>query len=123
MIDERKYNRVEFDNNNKPIIKLVNRQQLIDNNRIVMDSIDLLDIQEITSLIDYNVKTEQIDNVFTVVDNYDFSHLINAKAYTAISNLLLINNADPTSKVYYHVIRIANQYDNRLTRFTDYIKK
>lgn len=123
MIDERKYNRVEFDNNNKPIIKLVNRQQLIDNNRIVMDSIDLLDIQEITSLIDYNVKTEQIDNVFTVVDNYDFSHLINAKAYTVISNLLLINNADPTSKVYYHVIRIANQYDNRLTRFTDYIKK
>lgn len=123
IVDERKYNRVEFDNNNKPIIKLVNRQQLIDNNRIVMDSLDLLDLQELTSLIDYNVKTEQIDNVFTVVDNYDFSHLINTKAYTAISNLLLINNADPTSKVYYHVIRIANQYDNRLTRFTDYIKK
>ena len=123
IVDERKYNRVEFDENNKPIIKLVNRQQLIDNSRIVMDSIDLLDIQEITSLIDYNVKTEQIDNVYTIVDNYDFSHLINAKAYTAISNLLLINNADPTSKVYYHVTRIANQYDNRLTRFTDYIKK
>lgn len=122
-IDERKYNKVEFDENNKPIIKLVNRQQLLDSDKIVMDSIDLLDIQELTSLLDYNVKTEQIDNVYTIVDNYDFSHLINAKAYTAISNLLLINNADPTSKVYYHVVRVANQYGNRLTRFTDYIKK
>lgn len=123
MIDERKYNKVEFDENNKPIIKLVNRQQLLDNDKIVMDSIDLLDVKELTSLIDYNVKTNQLDNVYTVVDDYDFSHPINEKTYTAISNLLLINNADPTSKVYYHVIRIANQYDNRLTRFTDYIKK
>ena len=123
MIDERKYNRVEFDENNKPIIKLVNRQQLVNGGKVVMDSIDLLDVKELTSLLDYNVKTNQLDNVYTIVDNYDFSHLINAKAYTAISNLLLINNADPTSKVYYHVTRIANQYDNRLTRFTDYIKK
>lgn len=122
-VDERKYNKVEFDENNKPIIKLVNRQQLLDNDKIVMDSIDLLDVKELTSLIDYNVKTNQLDNVYTVVDDYDFSHPINEKTYTAISNLLLINNADPTSKVYYHVIRIANQYDNRLTRFTDYIKK
>lgn len=122
-IDEIKYNRVEFDENNKPIIKLVNRQQLINNNRVVIDSIDLLDIKELTSLIDYNVKTEQMDNVYTVVDNYDFNHPINEKTYTAISNLLLINNANPTSKVYYHVVRIANQYENRLTRFTDYIKK
>lgn len=122
-IDEKQYNRVEFDENNKPIIKLVNRQQLLDNDKIVMDSIDLLDVQELTSLLDYNVKTEQIDNVYTIVDNYDFNHPINEKTYTAISNLLLINNADPTSKVYYHVVRVANQYDNRLTRFTDYIKK
>lgn len=122
-VDEKDYNRVEFDENNKPIIKLVNRQQLLDSDKIVMDSIDLLDVQELTSLLDYNVKTEQLDNVYTVVDNYDFNHLINEKTYIAISNLLLINNSDPTSKVYYHVIRIANQYDNRLTRFTDYIKK
>lgn len=123
IVDEKDYNKVEFDENNKPTIKLVNRQQLINSGKVVMDSIDLLDIQELTSLIDYNVKTNQLDNVFTVVDNYDFSHLINAKTYTAISNLLLINNADPTSKVYYHVVRVANQYSNRLTRFTDYIKK
>lgn len=122
-VDERKYNKVEFDENNKPIIKLVNRQQLIDSDKIVMDSLDLLDIQELTSLVDYNVKTNQLDNVYTVVDNYDFNHPINEKTYIAISNLLLINNANPTSKVYYHVIRIANQYGNRLTRFTDYIKK
>lgn len=122
-VDEKDYNRVEFDENNKPTIKLVNRQQLLDSDKIVMDSIDLLDVQELTSLIDYNVKTEQIDNVFTIVDNYDFNHPINEKTYTAISNLLLINNANPTSKVCYHVIRIANQYGNRLTRFTDYIKK
>lgn len=123
MINEKEYNRVEFDNNNNPIIKLVNRQQLLDNDKIVMNSINLLDVQELTSLLDYNVKTEQMDNVYTVVDNYDFSHPINEKTYIAISNLLLINNANPTSKVYYHVVRIANQYDNRLTRFTDYIKK
>lgn len=122
-VDEKEYNKVEFDENNKPIIKLVNRQQLIDNNRVVMDSIDLLDVQELTSLLDYNVETEQMDNVYTIVDNYDFNHPINAKTYTAISNLLLINNANPTSKVYYHVVRVANQYDNRLTRFTSYIKK
>lgn len=122
-IDEKDYNRIEFDENNKPIIKLVNRQQLIDSDKIVMDSIDLLDVQELTSLVDYNVKTEQIDNVYTVVDNYDFNHPINEKTYIAISNLLLINNANPTSKVYYHVVRVAKQYGNRLTRFTDYIKK
>lgn len=122
-VDEKDYNRVEFDENNKPIIKLVNRQQLIDSNKVVMDSIDLLDIQELTSLLDYNVKIEQMDNVYTVVDNYDFNHPINEKTYTAISNLLLINNANPTSRVYYHVVRVANQYGNRLTRFTDYIKK
>ena len=123
IVDERKYNRVEFDENNKPTIKLVNRQQLLDSDKIVMDSIDLLDVQELTSLIDYNVKTNQLDNVYTVVDDYDFNHPINEKAYIAISNLLLINNANPTSRVYYHVVRIANQYGNRLTRFTDYIKK
>lgn len=122
-VDEKEYNKVEFDENNKPIIKLVNRQQLLDNDKIVMDSINLLDVQQLTSLLDYNVKTEQMDNVYTIVDNYDFSHPINEKTYIAISNLLLINNANPTSKVYYHVVRIANQYDNRLTRFTDYIKK
>lgn len=122
-IDEKQYNRVEFDENNKPTIKLVNRQQLLDSDKIVMDSIDLLDVQELTSLVDYNVKTEQIDNVYTIVDNYDFNHPINEKTYIAISNLLLINNANPTSKVYYHIFRIANQYGNRLTRFTDYIKK
>lgn len=122
-VDEKEYNKVEFDENNKPIIKLVNRQQLANNGKVVMDSIDLLDVKELTSLLDYNVETEQIDNVYTVVDNYDFNHPINEKTYTAISNLLLINNADPTSEVYYHVVRIANQYGNRLTRFTDYIKK
>lgn len=122
-VDEKEYNKVEFDENNKPIIKLVNRQQLLDNDKIVMDSLDLLDVQELTSLVDYNVKTNQLDNVYTVVDNYDFNHPINEKTYTEISNLLLINNANPTSKVYYHVFRIANQYGNRLTRFTDYIKK
>ena len=122
-VDEKEYNKVEFDENNKPIIKLVNRQQLANNGKVVMDSIDLLDVKELTSLLDYNVKTEQIDNVYTVVDNYDFNHPINEKTYTAISNLLLINNANPTSKVYYHVARIAKQYGNRLTRFTDYIKK
>lgn len=122
-VDEKEYNKVEFDENNKPIIKLVNRQQLANNGKVVMDSIDLLDVKELTSLLDYNVETEQIDNVYTVVDNYDFNHPINEKTYTAISNLLLINNANPTSKVYYHVVRVANQYGNRLTRFTDYIKK
>lgn len=122
-VDERKYNKVEFDENNKPTIKLVNRQQLANSGKVVMDSIDLLDVKELTSLIDYNVKTNQLDNVYTVVDNYDFSHPINEKTYIAISNLLLINNANPTSKVYYHVVRVANQYGNRLTRFTDYIKK
>lgn len=122
-VDEKEYNKVEFDENNKPIIKLVNRQQLLDNDKIVMDSLDLLDVQELTSLVDYNVKTNQLDNVYTIVDNYDFNHPINEKTYIAISNLLLINNANPTSKVYYHVVRVANQYGNRLTRFTDYIKK
>lgn len=122
-VDEKEYNKVEFDENNKPIIKLVNRQQLLDNDKIVMDSLDLLDVKELTSLVDYNVKTNQLDNVYTIVDNYDFNHPINEKTYIAISNLLLINNANPTSKVYYHVFRIANQYGNRLTRFTDYIKK
>lgn len=123
MIDEKEYNKVEFDENNKPIIKLVNRQLLLDSDKIVMDRIELLDVQELTSLIDYNVKTEQMDNVYTIVDNYDFNHPINEKTYIAISNLLLINNANPSSKVYYHVVRIAKQYGKRLTRFTDYIKK
>ena len=123
MIDERKYNIVEFDENNKPIIKLVNRQQLIDSNKVVMDSIDLLDIQELTSLLDYNVKTNQLDNVFTVVDNYDFNHPINEKTYTAISNLILVNNLNISSKVKYHVIDKPKQYGNRLTRYTSYIKE
>lgn len=123
MVDESQYNKVEFDENNKPIIKLVNRQKLINSDKIVMDSLDLLDVKELTSLIDYNVKTKQMDNVYTIVDNYDFNHAINAKTYIAISNMLIINNANSNSKVCYHVIRIAKQYGDRLTRFTDYIKK
>lgn len=122
-VDEKDYNKVEFDENNKPIIKLVNRQQLINSGKVVMDSIDLLDVQELTSLIDYNVKTNQLDNIYTVVDNYDFTHAIDEKTYTAISSLLLINNLNISSKVKYHVIDKPKQYSNRLTRFTDFIKK
>lgn len=122
-IDERKYNKVEFDENNKPIIKLVNRQQLLDSGKVVMDSLDLLDVKELTSLVDYNVKTNQLDNVYTVVDNYDFNHIINEKTYTAISNLILVNNLNISSKVKYHVIDKPKQYGERLTRFTSYIKE
>lgn len=122
-VDEKDYNRVEFDENNKPIIKLVNRQQLLDSDKIVMDSIELLDVQELTSLLDYNVKTNQLDNVYTIVDNYDFNHSINEKTYTAISNLILVNNLNISSKVKYHVIDKPKQYGNRLTRYTSYIKE
>lgn len=122
-VDEKQYNRVEFDNNNKPTIKLVNRQQLANSGKVVMDSIDLLDVKELTSLIDYNVKTNQLDNVYTVVDNYDFSHPINKKTYTVISNLMLVNNLNISSKAKYHVIDKPKQYGERLTRYTSFIKE
>lgn len=122
-VDEKEYNKVEFDENNKPIIKLVNRQQLANSGKVVMDSIDLLDVKELTSLLDYNVKTNQLDNVYTVVDDYDFNHPINEKTYTAISNLILVNNLNISSKVKYHVIDKPKQYGERLTRYTSFIKE
>ena len=124
MIDEKEYNKVEFDNNNTPTIKLVNRQQLLDNDRIVMDSLDLLDVQELVALIDYNTKTKKFDNVYNLIDNYDFTHAINKETYFIISSLILINNEkqSPTNDFYFKHNKV-NWYGYRLTSFTSFIKK
>lgn len=124
MIDEKEYNKVEFDNNNTPTIKLVNRQQLLDNDKIVMDSLDLLDVQELVALIDYNTKTKKFDNVYNLTDNYDFTHAINEETYFIISSLILINNEkqSPANDFYVRHNKV-NWYGYRLTSFTSFIKK
>lgn len=124
MIDEKEYNKVEFDNNNTPTIKLVNRQQLLDNDKIVMDSLDLLDVQELVALIDYNTKTKKFDNVYNLIDNYDFTHAINKETYFIISSLILINNEkqSPANDFYFKHNKV-NWYGYRLTSFTSFIKK
>lgn len=124
MINEKEYNRVEFDNNNNPIIKLVNRQKMLDNDKIVMDSLDLLDVQELAALVDYDTKTGEFDNVYSLVDNYDFTHAINEKTYFVISSLILINNQSqsPVNDFYINHNKI-NWYGDRLTSFTSFVKK
>lgn len=124
MIDEKEYNKVEFDENKKPIIKLVNRQKMLDNDKIVMDSLDLWDVQELAALVDYDTKTGEFDNVYSVIDNYDFTHAINEKTYFVISSLILINNEkqSPTSDFYINHNKI-NWYGDRLTSFTSFVKK
>lgn len=120
MINEKDYNKVEFDQNGKPVIKLVNRELML-KDELVMDNIDLSDLQELSALLDYNIKEQTFGNMYQLVDNYDFTHYISKKMFFELSTLLSINNQN-ANKHYYSVINIANQYPDRLTRYVSFIK-
>lgn len=121
MINEMEYNTVDFNENGKPVIKVMNEPAKL-RGEIKMECLDLLDVRELMSLIDFNVRTQKFDNVYKLVDNYDFNHEINEKTYFAISSLLLINNQSPTNPYYYNMHN-TQRYGDRLTRYSSFIKK
>lgn len=121
MINEIEYNSVGLDENGKPVIKVLNEPAKM-RGEIEIECLDLLDVRELMSLIDFNVKTQKFDNVYKLVDNYDFNHAIDEKTYFAISALLTINNQTQSNPLYYNINHVQ-RYGDRLTMYSSFIKK
>lgn len=121
MINEIEYNSVGLDENGKPVIKVLNEPAKL-RGEVEIECLDLLEVRELMSLIDFNVRTQKFDNVYKLVDNYDFNHAIDEKTYFAISALLTINNQTQSNPLYYNINHVQ-RYGDRLTMYSSFIKK